>query len=217
MGVKDNFNQAVHEVFPFYKNAKAAGPAGADYRFSAVTQQAEADSEKITPITTATVPQDSGPEYTAYEQPVIETSYITKDTKIVGTVVSMSNVDISGEIIGDVESQHGIKVSGKIEGNIKGKDVDISNATIKGNVWATQKLTVINKSILVGNVSANELEFNSRISGNINVKKDVTIQSGSYITGDISAVSISIEKGAMIKGMVTTLGETDGSGLDNSL
>ena len=25
MGTKENFNQAMHEVFPFYKNAKASG------------------------------------------------------------------------------------------------------------------------------------------------------------------------------------------------
>lgn len=214
MSVKDNFNQAVHEVFPFYKNARAAKPDATGYQFSSAAQEAPAESDNITPILTATVPQDSGPDYTEYQQPVIETSYITKDTKIVGTVVSMSNVDISGEIIGDVESQHGVKVSGKIEGNIKGKNVDISNATIKGNVLASQRLSVANKSILVGNISASELEFNSRINGNITVKKDVSILSGSYITGDISAVSISIEKGAMIRGMVTTQGEFDGSDSD---
>lgn len=212
MGTKDNFHQALHEVFPFYKNDKANN-APDDSNISDIMGKTALNPEKIAPIMTATVPQDSQPESeddnTIQNLPVIETAYITKDTKIVGTVTSMSNLDICGEIIGDVESQHRIRISGKIEGNIKGKDIEIVNASIKGNITASQWLAVGGKSIIRGNISANEVEFNSRISGNLNVKKEISIQKDSCITGDISAMSISIEKGAMIKGMLTTLGETE--------
>lgn len=212
MGTKDNFHQALHEVFPFYKNDKTNDTASSS-NFSDILDQTALNSEKITPIMTATVPQDSEPEpeedNTIQNLPVIETAYITKDTKIVGTVTSMSNIDICGEIVGDVESQHRVRISGKIEGNIKAKDIEIVNASIKGNILASQWLAVGGKSIIRGNISANEVEFNSRISGNINVKKEISIQKDACITGDISAMSISVEKGAMIKGMLTTLGETE--------
>lgn len=207
MGVKDNFNQAVHEVFPFYKNAKANGEKNSPVLSDPADGKPEGN---ITLITTATAPRQTEPEIVSPEQPEVETAYITKDTKITGTIVSMSNIDVCGEIIGDIESQHGLKISGKVEGSVKGKNVDISNATIKGNIHAAQRLCIENKSIVVGNIFATELEFCGRINGDINVKKDITVRKESYITGDISAVSISIEKGAMIKGMVTTLSEMEG-------
>jgi len=221
MGTKDNFHQALHEVFPFYKNDKPGSDDNSN--LSTIMGQTALNSEKITPIMTATVPQDSESEpesdsdsdNTVQNLPVIETTYITKDTKIIGTINSSSNIDLGGEVIGDVESEHRIRISGKIEGNIKGKDVEIYNASIKGNISASQWLSVAGKSIIRGNISANEVEFNSRISGNISVKKEISILRDSCITGDISAMSISIEKGAMVKGMLTTLGEVETDNKEN--
>ena len=212
MGAKDNFNQAMQEIFPFYKASKssAAEEPSAEESANESAQATGAEQPQNEPLTFASFtpgPQEYDPGTPPEDQIKIETTYITRDTKITGKVVSMSNLDISGEINGDIESQHSICVSGKIEGNISGKDVELNGATIKGNIHASQRLIIINKSLVVGNVSASEMELNSRINGNINVKKEISIQSDSSVVGDISAMSIGIQKGASIKGVVTTLGD----------
>jgi len=104
MGTKDNFHQALHEVFPFYKNDKPGSDDNSN--LSTIMGQTALNSEKITPIMTATVPQDSESEpesdsdsdNTVQNLPVIETTYITKDTKIIGTINSSSNIDLGGEV-----------------------------------------------------------------------------------------------------------------------
>ncbi len=239
MGKKENFNQAMHEVFPFYKNAKSS-VAGAEANTSALARQigsetissalvkqteTEANFSDLAELTNAIADSSDFSElsepdpikkaldfksfYAAIKQESIEveTTSITKDTKITGTIVSKSNLDISGDIFGDVESSYRVKISGKVEGNISGNDVEINSATIKGNILATEKLCIMNRSTIVGNISANELDFNGKINGNITVKKEITIQKDSNIVGDVTAMTIGIEKGASIKGMVTILGE----------
>lgn len=209
MGTKENFNQAMHEVFPFYKNAKASG-ADNETGFSDFAGQADTTSVKLEAYPSIK-PLDFESLSAAKKQENIETTHITKDTKITGTIVTRSNIDISGDIYGDVESQHSIRVSGKIEGNINGKDIEINSATIKGNIQSTDQLSVTNQSKIIGNITANDLEFNGNITGNINAKKEIIVQKDAGILGDISAGSISIERGAVIKGMMTILGDRTSS------
>ncbi len=200
MGTKENFNQAMHEVFPFYKGAKATNA-----RTDNLAEQSDTDILPESGETSELV--DFQSIYGAKKQESIETAYITKDTKITGTIVTKSNIDISGDVFGDVESQNAIRVSGKIEGNINGKDVEINHATIKGQIQTSERLNISNESVIIGNISANELEFNSKINGNINVKKAIVIKKDSSVVGDITAMSIDIERGAAIKGMMVITGE----------
>lgn len=206
MGTKENFNQAMHEVFPFIKNAKGAG-AAAGVNTSNLAEQVDSgstESKTNEPI-----------DFQLKRQQNIETTHITKDTKINGTITSKSNIDIGGDVFGDVESQNTIKISGRIEGNISGKNVEINKAIIKGDIHASERLNISNQSDIVGDLFANELDFNSKINGNINVKKDINIQKESTIVGDITAMSIGIEKGAIIKSMVNITGERKSSFEEN--
>ncbi len=207
MGTKENFNQAMHEVFPFIKNAKGSGTSGG-INSTNLAEQASAESKTNEPIDFQSV-------YDTKKQQNIETTHITKDTKITGTITSKSNIDIGGDVFGDVESQNSINISGKIEGNVSGKNVEINNAIIRGNIHVSERLNITNQSEIVGDIFANELQFNSKINGNINVKKDINIQKESTIIGDITAMSIGIEKGAVIKSMVNITGERKMSSEEN--
>ncbi|MCX7715765.1 MAG: polymer-forming cytoskeletal protein [Clostridia bacterium] len=207
MGTKENFNQAMQEVFPFYKNSKATTSntsAGAD--ITNLAGQTSSSAVKLETYPT-NEPLDFESITSVKKQEIVETTRITKDTKITGTIIARSNIEINGDVYGDVESQHTIKITGKVEGNVTGKDVEISSATVKGNIHANEQLTVKNQSSIVGNINANEVEFNGKITGNINAKKDIAIQKEAGIIGDISASTISIEKGAMLKGQMSILGE----------
>jgi|GEM_PF-3898993 len=207
MGTKENFNQAMHEVFPFMKNAKGSGTS-AGINSTNLAEQVSTDSKTNEPIDFQSV-------YDTKRQQNIETTHITKDTKITGTITSKSNIDIGGDVFGDVESQNSINISGKIEGNVSGKNVEINNAIIRGNIHVSERLNITNQSEIVGDIFANQLEFNSKINGNINVKKDINIQKESTIVGDITAMSMGIEKGAVIKSMVNITGERKMSSEEN--
>jgi cytoskeletal protein CcmA (bactofilin family) len=201
MGTKENFSQAMSEVFPFYKN-REFGP-GAKLNPSNLAKQEDGDAA----LPKGKEPLNFQSIYDTNKQQHLETAHITKDTRITGNIITKSNIDINGSVFGDVESQNCVKVSGRIEGNITGKSVEINNAIIKGNIHATERLSVTNQSEILGNLSASELDLNGRITGNIHAKKSVTIQKDSCVIGEIEALSIGIEKGAIVKGTMNVTGE----------
>ncbi|MPN12849.1 hypothetical protein SDC9_160169 [bioreactor metagenome] len=200
MGTKENFNQAMHEVFPFYKNAK--GSDAGEINSSSLAEKPDGKNEikRKDPILFRS-------NYDPLMQQSLETTYVSKDTKITGKIVSKSNLDICEDVLGDLESQNSIKISGKVEGNIIGKNIEINNAVIKGNIHASERLHIVNQSEIVGDLFANEIELNSIINGNITVKKGINIQKDTKIVGDITAQTIDIEKGAIVKSMLNIAGE----------
>lgn len=201
MGTKENFNQALNVFFSMHHTAKEPG-AGIEV---ITTNLAESLDEK--PIAESNRPLDFKSAYDTKMQQSIGTTRITEDTKITGTIVSKSNLDICGDVFGDVESLNNIKISGKIEGNVKGKNVEISHAKIKGDIHASEHLTVVGQSDIAGNIFAGELDFNSRINGTINVKHGANILKESMVFGDITAALLNIETGAVLKSMLNVIGE----------
>ncbi|HCA30674.1 MAG TPA: hypothetical protein DEP23_14545, partial [Ruminococcaceae bacterium] len=172
MGTKQNFNQALHEVFGFSRSTKGTS------KDSNLAEKLENDMEQQ-----KDAPAERQPIYENNTQPFIETARITKDTKIIGTIESKSNLDICGDVFGDVECQNNVKISGRIEGNVNGKNVEITSAVVKGNIRASEKLT-IRQSEILGNLFAESLELNSKVNGNINVKKGAVILKASSVVGD---------------------------------
>lgn len=206
MGTKENFNQAMHEVFSFHKNSKETGEAVNTSNLAENLNEEPSSPQPNDPVDFKTV-------YDQEMQQKIETAHITKDTKITGSITSKSNLEISGVVYGDIESQNSVKISGKIEGNVSGKNIEINHAVIKGDIHASENMIVINQSNILGNIFSTELEFNSKINGNINVKKDIIIQKDSIVIGDISAASIHVESGAVLKSMMNIVGDKDDENL----
>jgi cytoskeletal protein CcmA (bactofilin family) len=189
----------MHEVFNFHKNTRGSN------KDSNLAEKLE--SEPVNPGPSEPIEFQSS--YETRTQPFIETSHITRDTKIIGTIQSKSHLDICGDVFGDVECENNVKISGRIEGNVKGKNVQVSSAVIKGNILAAEQLSIMNQSEILGNLSANDLELNSKVNGNINIKKGAVILKDSTVVGDITAMTVSVEKGAAIKSMVNITGEKD--------
>lgn len=195
MGIKENFNQAMQDVFPLYKGAKGgsadiAGPA----------ENPDANNGLKAPIDFRLV-------HKPQKQP--EITYISKDTRITGKIVSRASLDICGDVFGDVESENNLYISGSVEGNVRGDNIQIDNAVIKGNIHAAGRLEIINDSDITGDIQAGDLTLNSRVSGSIAAKRSADIQKGSLIVGDVTALTVNIEAGAVMKSIVTTTGEAE--------
>ena len=131
-----------------------------------------------------------------------ETSVITKTTKIEGSIVTESNIVIAGEMIGNVTSSNSVSTSGKILGNITCKNFEGSNAKIEGDIKVENILIIKNNCDIIGDISAKRIELSGRVKGNIVLSGEVFIAKEAYIIGNVTASTISIEKGAIIQGLI---------------
>lgn len=131
-----------------------------------------------------------------------ETSVITKTTKIEGSISTDSNIVIAGEMIGNVASTNSISTTGKILGNITCKNFEGSNAKIEGDIKVENALVIKNNCDIIGDISAKRIELSGRVKGNIVLSGEVFIAKEAYIIGNVTASTISIEKGAIIQGLI---------------
>lgn len=131
-----------------------------------------------------------------------ETSVITKTTKIEGSIVTESNIVIAGEMIGNVTSSNSVSTTGRILGNITCKNFEGSNAKIEGDIKVENILIIKNNCDIIGDISAKRIELSGRVKGNIVQSGEVFIAKEAYIIGNVTASTISIEKGAIIQGLI---------------
>lgn len=148
------------------------------------------------------VPQQGTSDYcrTAIEKR--ETTVITEGTRIRGSVTSDADIAIAGEIQGSVESKNAIVVTGKVDGDITCGDLEIHGASIEGNLASRGALTVTKGSVVVGNLLANNSSIDGAVRGNLAIELEVEIRKDAQIIGDITASSISVERGAVLRGSV---------------
>ena len=97
-----------------------------------------------------------------------------------------------------------------MEGTLKSKgDVEIAGSfsgeiEADGNVTLRADATISENSEVTGNMSADELLCSGTITGDITVKCGLALEHTARIYGNISAATISMARGAIIKGTVTT-------------
>lgn len=131
-----------------------------------------------------------------------ETAVITKATKVEGSLNTDSNIVIAGEMIGDVTSTNSVSTTGKILGNVTCKNFEGNNAKIEGDIKVENILIIKNNCDILGDISAKRIELSGRVKGNIVQSGEVFIAKEAYIIGNVTASTISIEKGAIIQGLI---------------
>lgn len=211
-GMFDNFKQAASEVFSKKEE-----------------EERKANSLGGTADTTAVKPSDSGFGKDAGKKPEKawrfqkddkmdddvdndETAYIPKGTKIKGDLTTHSNLTFAGEIEGDIESRKNIVVTGKVHGDMKCRDAEVKGASIQGNINVSQVIAFERGSSIVGNLGAGNGTIDGKVEGNLSIREDIRICENGCVIGDITAGSISVEKGAVIKGQVNITDNADNGG-----
>ena len=102
------------------------------------------------------------------------TTYISKETRITGTIAFSGSMQVEGEISGDViaagdsKSELTVLQHGKVTGEVRVPLLTVSGQ-IKGDVYASQQLVISSKGIIEGRVYYKNLEVNkgATISGEI--------------------------------------------------
>jgi len=127
---------------------------------------------------------------------------ITSDMVIKGTVTSTSNINVFGTILGDVVCENDMTVSGHIEGNISARSFQLVSGSISGDIVAKSLVEVAQGSSINGNVSAERIIVDSKVTGNLNATQAIRLNGNAIIDGNIKAGSLSIQEGAELKGNV---------------
>lgn len=132
---------------------------------------------------------------------------ITSGMVIKGSLDSEDMVDMDGVIIGDFTCKSYIAVTGKIKGGVRAEQIVMNGAKVQGNVQAVNGLNVSSETRIQGNVEGRDAIIEGYIKGNVSVVQELTVCSDSVLMGDITASSIEVQRGAVVDGRVSMIGE----------
>lgn len=110
----------------------------------------------------------------------------------------MFNKNSSGVSREGVETIIGSSV--KIEGNFVCKGGIVIEGEVKGTISTEGFLEIGDKAMVTADVSAQEARVGGEIRGNIKIQGYLELTASAKIIGDIEAGSLSISRGAIIKG-----------------
>ena len=128
---------------------------------------------------------------------------LSKGTVVDGNMESSSAVSISGKINGNVKTSSDIGVAGIVQGDISSRNTSLNHAGVRGNICATEDVSIDNSSVVVGNVNARNVVVNSKVKGDIIALGKVSFRKDTLAVGNITAGLINMEDGAKISGAVT--------------
>jgi cytoskeletal protein CcmA (bactofilin family) len=102
------------------------------------------------------------------------------------------------------EAETIIGPSVKVKGNFHGQGNIIIEGQVEGSVKTDKYLLVGEKAKITASVEAGEAKIAGNITGNIIIKGYLEITATAEINGDINAQEISIEKGGVVNGRLTS-------------
>ena len=116
------------------------------------------------------------------------------------TLYTDGDIEVLGTVKGDITAKGKVKIGNVCASNIKANTLEIFGGEVTGDVNVTDTVYIGKGTKLCGNITAQELVCAGVISGNITVTQGVTLEATAKVTGDVTADSISIAKGAFIRG-----------------
>lgn len=146
--------------------------------------------------------EDSGEEAVAQPEDGLQTTTIAKGTSIIGTVSSAGHVNMLGNIKGDIDAVGNVKVCGKMVGDVRGESVELSSCAVMGNVLANASVVIDEKSVIVGDIEAEDMLIGGKMKGNARLNHGATFQNSALLVGNVNAKVLAIDEGAELQGEV---------------
>ena len=129
-----------------------------------------------------------------------DTTYVTKGTKITGSISTEGGIDLIGTVEGDVECKGKLIVGGCVKGNVVAGEVYANAARIEGETKSDGSVKIGVGTVVVGNIIASSAVIAGAVNGDIDVKGPVMVDSTAVIMGNIKSRSVQINNGAVIEG-----------------
>ena len=192
MSKKDNFNQAMFDMFGVGKNGdKVQGTAAADLDSE--------PAEKVIDFSSG-----DGPELKVISS---QPTYLAPGTRIEGTLRAEGSVEIDGEFKGDIIAEGNVTIRTDITGNITAKSLNVMGCCLTGDAHISDHLLLNEDSSINGNVSTGKLASSGTIIGDLTVQHNMALDQNAKVVGNITTGSMTIARGAIIRGNVETRGD----------
>lgn len=131
-----------------------------------------------------------------------EVTVISESAIITGELTVSGNVRMMGKIKGNLTATGNLEIDGKVIGNLSGNDVELKHCELKGDVNASGFTFMDKDSIMIGNLSAQEVTLDGKVKGDIAASHKVYVRSNAVVVGNIKAAIIAIDEGAALQGQV---------------
>lgn len=101
-----------------------------------------------------------------------QTTVITENTEIEGSITSSNNILIQGKIKGNVTNENELCIMGTVEGDIMSDNIKI-DGTVTGNITSANSLHIMKNAVITGDIVTSSIKidegavFQGRISMNI--------------------------------------------------
>ena len=191
---KENFNKAVFDMF---------GVGGVQV----VTEDAPemeapvAEQGLSAEVQTAEVAAPNAAHAAPYS--LIPATFLAPGTALEGKLKSKGDVEIAGSFSGEIEADGNVTLRADATCNIVATSLNVVSCHLSGDCNVSGSITVSENSAISGNVTGDEFHCSGTITGDIVVKNGLSLESTARVYGNIVAGTISMSRGAVIKGTVS--------------
>ena len=195
MSKKENFNKAVFDMF-------GVGGVQVVTEDAPETEAPVAEQTLSTEVQTAEVAAPNAAHAAPYS--LIPATFLAPGTSLEGKLKSKGDVELAGMFTGEIEAEGNVTLRADATCNIVATSLNVVSCRLTGDCNISGNATISENSEVTGNMSADELLCSGTITGDITVKCGLALEHTARIYGNISAATISMARGAIIKGTVTT-------------
>lgn len=209
MATKNNFSRAVLDLMGRQTAGETPEPESKEEFVESIKYDQEAEAEALKEKELEIDMEHKKFLYNAQNMttmaPVkneIASTVISRSMVIEGEIVSSSDIDIYGDVKGSIKTTGDIKVTGKIIGDIVGDNFTLTGCAIQGNIQAKGNVVIGTNTVIVGNISAENIKINGKVKGNLKINSSSEFLENALLAGDVHSQSISMSQGAKLHGNV---------------
>lgn len=125
---------------------------------------------------------------------------IPRGTVITGNIEMTGNLEMYGTIHGDIHSDSRVHLCGDVEGNLTVNELDVKDSFVEGNITCNHNVNIRENTVVLGNISATNLDVDGAIQGNLDIKGNITVGAKAIVDSDIKAKTIQVTNGAALNG-----------------
>lgn len=193
MSKKENFNKAVFDMFGV--GAVQVVTDDEVQQDEAVVEQGLSAEVQHTEV--------SSPATHAAPYSLVPATFLAPGTCLEGKLKSKGDVEIAGSFNGDIEADGNVTLRADATCNIISTSLNVVSCHLSGDCNVSGSIVISDNSAVSGNVFGDELLCSGTITGDISVKNGLSLESTARVYGNITAGTISMARGAVIKGTVS--------------
>lgn len=214
MATKNNFSKAVLDLMglPGNENHSAGNAQNAvketvfDQKDMTIAREPEAERETESEGELQKFLYNVKTAAAVNTEPVHEenpATVISRSMVIVGEITSGSDIEVYGDVKGSIKVDGDVKATGKIIGDVAGNSITLSGSTIQGNITAQGNVTIGFDTVVIGDITAENIKLNGKVKGNLKISKISEFQENALLAGDVYSQTISMSQGAKLHGNVS--------------